>query len=100
MKTVARENYKRSAPERTGILVCAIAQAKKVAVSESHEITRLAYLGEITNIGGGRARKLLKECSWEGRDISLRDWARERGDPLGLARNRTGSIFRPNNEYW
>ena len=27
------------------------------------------------------------------------EWARECGCRLGIARNRTGSIFRPNNKY-
>ena len=27
------------------------------------------------------------------------DWARENGGPLRIARNRTGSIFRPNSKY-
>ena len=55
MDVVASENYKRSAPERAGMLVCAIRRTKKVAVSESREIASVAYLGQITNIGSGRA---------------------------------------------
>ena len=35
-----------------------------------------------------------------GWDISLRDWACEKGCGLRIARNHMGSIFRPNNEYW
>ena len=44
--------------ERAGIIACAIARAKKFAVSESREIARVVYLGQITNIESGRARKL------------------------------------------
>ena len=40
------------------ILASANKRAKEVAVSESPEIARVAYLGEITNIGSGCARKL------------------------------------------
>ena len=50
-----RENYKRSAPERAGILACAIARAKNFTISKLHEIAQVAYLGQITNIGSGRA---------------------------------------------
>ena len=73
---------------------------ESVAVSELCEIARVAYLGQITNIGSGRAWKLLKERCREGRDISVHDWAHEKGCRLRIARNQTGSIFRPNNEYW
>ena len=55
---VARENYKGSSPWRAGILASSIARVKKVAVSESLEIARVAYVGQITNIGSGRAQKL------------------------------------------
>ena len=41
-----------------GILACANGHAKEVAFSESREIARVAYLGQITNIGSGRVRKL------------------------------------------
>ena len=57
MKAVARENYRRSAPRRAGILACAIGPAKKIAVSESREISWIASLGQITIIGSGCARK-------------------------------------------
>ena len=40
---------------RAGILACAIARSKKVAVSELYEIARVTFLGQITNIGSGRA---------------------------------------------
>ena len=50
LEAVVRENYKMSAPGMTGILVCAIRYLKKVAVSESREITRVAYMLQITNI--------------------------------------------------
>ena len=53
-----RENYKRSAPVRAGILASTISYSIKVAVSKSHEIARVAYLGRITNIGSNRAGKL------------------------------------------
>ena len=55
LKAVAPENYKRSVPERAGILAHAIPHEKRVAVSELREIARVAYLGQITNIGSGRA---------------------------------------------
>ena len=73
-----RENYKRRAFERTWILACPIGHAKKVAVAESCEIARVAYLGQIINIGSGRAQKLPKGRSREDRDISMRDWACEK----------------------
>ena len=76
---VAHENYKRSALERVRILASAIGRFKKVAVSLSHEIEQVAYLGQITNIGSSRVRKLLKKRSRESWDISVRDWAREKG---------------------
>ena len=72
---------------------------KKVAVSESHEMARVAYFGQITNIGRGRAQKLLKECSREVRDISVCGCAREKGWYLRITRNRIDSKFRPNNDY-
>ena len=55
---VAGENYKWSDPERIGILAYAIGHAKRVAVSESVEITRVAYLGQITNIRSGYTLKV------------------------------------------
>ena len=54
----ALENYDRSALVRAEILVRAIGRTKKIAVSESREIARVAYLGEITNIESSRAQKL------------------------------------------
>ena len=95
MEAVARKNFKRGTPRRTEIVAC----AKMVAVSESREIARVAYLGKIINIGSDRARKLEEESSREDRDISECDRARENGCRFRIARNRTGSIFRPNNEY-
>ena len=94
-----RNNYKRSAPEIAGKLACAIGRAKKVAVSKSREIGRVAYLGLIMNIGSGRARKFKKERSGEGLDISVYGGAREKCCRLRIARNCVGGIFRPNNEY-
>ena len=84
----------------TGILLCAIGRAKKVAFSESCDVARVAYFGQITNIGCGRGGKLVKELSREGRGISVHDCAREKGCRLKIARNRTRSIFRPNNDDW
>ena len=52
------ENYKTSAIRMAEILACEIGLVKKVDVSESREITRVAYLGQITNIGNGCAQKL------------------------------------------
>ena len=69
--------------------------AKRVSVSVSCEIKRIAYLGHITNSGSGRAQKLQMERSRECRDISVRDWGREKGNRLRIARNRPCSIFRP-----
>ena len=53
---VAHENYEMSAPGKARILACVINYSKKVAVSKSREITRVAYLGQITNIRSGRAQ--------------------------------------------
>ena len=61
MEVVACENYKRSALRRAGILACTISYSKKVAVSKSREIARVAYSGRITNIGSSCARKLYTE---------------------------------------
>ena len=97
---VARENYKSSAPWRARILAYAINYTKKVAVTKSREIARVAYLGQITNIGSYCARKLIKERSRGGRDISGHDCLWENGCHLKIARNSTGSKVRPNNEYW
>ena len=97
---VARENYKRCAPGRTGIIACTTSYSKMVAVSELREIARVAYLGQITNIGSRRVWKLYNERSWEGRDISVHVCAREKGYRLRISWNRTCSTFRPNNEYW
>ena len=58
MEAVVHENCKRCAPERAGILACVIGHGKDVAVSELYEIAWVAYLGQIMNIGSGRARKL------------------------------------------
>ena len=55
---VAREYYKRYAPETARILACVIARALKVAVRELREIAWVVYLGQITIIESGRARKL------------------------------------------
>ena len=41
-----------------GILACVNGHANEVADSESREIARVAYLGQITNIGSGCAQKL------------------------------------------
>ena len=41
-----------------GIVDCVKRRENEVAVSESREIARVAYLGQITCIGSGRARKL------------------------------------------
>ena len=58
MEAVARENYKSSALTSAEILAFAIGCTKKVGVSESGENARVAYLGERTNMGSGRVRKL------------------------------------------
>ena len=45
-------------PRRDGIFVCVNGCANEGAVSESREIARVEYLGQITSIGSGRALKL------------------------------------------
>ena len=82
------------------ILACAIGRAKKFAVSESHGIARVAYLGQIMITKSGRTPKFSKERTREGRDISVRDKPLRKGCHLRIARNHTGSIFRPNNDDW
>ena len=77
-----------------------IGRAKKVSVLESRGIALVAYLGQITNFGSGRVLKLKKEHYGEGRDICVRDWACEKGCRPGIVWNRTGSIFRLDNEDW
>ena len=49
------ENCKRNALGWAGIIACTIGRAKEAAVSELREIAGVAYLGQITNIGSGRA---------------------------------------------
>ena len=83
---MTHENYKSSAPGRARILACAIGHAKMVAASESCEIAQTAFLGQITSFESGCARNFLKERSREGRDIRVRDWAREKGCRLEIAR--------------
>ena len=46
-------------PIRDGIFVCVNGRADEVSVSESREIGRVAYFGQIKDIGSGRTRKLL-----------------------------------------
>ena len=53
-------------PGGDGILATADVRANGVAVSESREIERVPYLGQIKGIGTGRARKLRKDGSGEG----------------------------------
>ena len=96
---VALENYERRAPGRSGILTCAIARVKNVAVSESRKIAQKAYLGLITIIESNCEQKLEKEQSREVFDISLRDKLLEKNCCHIIARNHTCSILRPNNEY-
>ena len=50
MEAVTRENYKWSAPTRIGILAWATVRAKKVVISVSCEIARVAILGQITMV--------------------------------------------------
>ena len=45
-------------PIRDGIFVCVNGRANEDAVSESREIARVAYFGQITSIGSSRALKL------------------------------------------
>ena len=58
MDAVASKNNNRSAPWRARILAYAINYTKKVAVTKSREIARVAYLGQITNIGCGYKQNL------------------------------------------
>ena len=51
MVAIMYKNYNSSAPESAEILVCVISYSKKVALSESHEIACVAYLGQIMIIG-------------------------------------------------
>ena len=46
-----------------GTITSATGYANEVAVSESREIARVVYLGQITRIGSGRARKLKMDRS-------------------------------------
>ena len=45
-------------PGRDGILACVNGCENEIAVLESREIARVAYLGLITSIGSGRALNL------------------------------------------
>ena len=47
-------------PAGDGILASAIVREKEVAFSESREIARVEYLGQITTIGRGCEQKLEK----------------------------------------
>ena len=73
------KNYLKKGTGWAGILASAIARAKKVIVSNSWEIARVAYFGQITIIRSGRTRKLYKECCREVRDISVHDKLLEKG---------------------
>ena len=66
MEAIARENFKRSAIGRARILACTIERSKKDAAAESRGIARVAYLGQIMNIGSGRAKKIIKGVLPEG----------------------------------
>ena len=100
MKAVVSENNKGCAPRRNGILPCAIGRAKKVAVSESREITWVAYLGQITNIGSSRARNYKSRAPRRAGILVCASGRAKKGCCLKIARNCTGSIFTRNNEYW
>ena len=56
MEAIVQENYKKSALGWAGILACVIGSAKNDAISESHEIVQVAYLGQIAIIGSGHVR--------------------------------------------
>ena len=53
-------------PGRDGILASADGRSREVAVSESREIERVAYLGQIKANESSRARELYKEGPQEG----------------------------------
>ena len=57
LEAVTLENYRRSALGRAGILASVIARAKKVALLELRKNARVAFLGQIMNIGGRHGRK-------------------------------------------
>ena len=84
------------APGRNSKLTSASVRAKKVQVSELHEIAPVASLGKIKNIGSDNARKFKKECSREQRQINERERVREKGSSLRIARNPTSCNIRPN----
>ena len=67
MEVVARVNYRRSGPRKARILACTINNLKKVAVSESREIARVACLGQITNIGSDRVQNYKRSTSGRAR---------------------------------
>ena len=58
LEAVTHKNFKRNTIVRGEILACAIGREKNVAALESCEMARVAYFGQITNIGSGRVRKL------------------------------------------
>ena len=72
------------------------ARAKKVVVSELHEIALVASLGQINNIGSDRVRKFKMECSQVQWQIKESERAREKCWSHRIARNRSSSIIRPN----
>ena len=57
-KGLSAQIIKVALPIRDGILASAIGRAKEVAFSESCDIVRVVYLGQITSIGSRRALKL------------------------------------------
>ena len=62
MKAVAHENYKTSALGRFRKLASTISFSKKLVFSKLCKIAQVAYLGEITIIGSGHARKLKRSA--------------------------------------
>ena len=61
--------------------MCAISNSKKVAISESREITQVAYLRQVMNIESCRMKKLEKERTQYGLDISVCDKLLEKNLP-------------------
>ena len=100
MEAVACENFERSDPRGAEIFAVVIGRAKNVVLSEPCEIAQVAYFGQITNVGSGRARKLQKDRSRDGWDFSVHDCACEKGRRLRIEQNCTGPVFRPINDYW
>ena len=93
---------------RTKIPTCTLSRgsrklrtrAKRLTISESHEILQVPYLGQMTKKRSDRTRKFQPVRSREGQDIYAHARSRYKIDLLRIGRNRTSTPIGQNDEYW